>query len=514
MSADEYLKTLRIEENPSVRSRAAGILDRVEMLKRASTTLPLAPSAPPLRLMTERPRPQTSISQSQPLLPEMPVQKYTSEPVSAIATVVPAGGGFSQSEKQILKNSSRINGKLFLPWLDGEEDREKFRFEKPFTDPDGLLPLSAEMESQGAQWKRPRDLLRIPTSSLAAQTDADMDSPTTDSKPAIPNATASDTESTPKPIVMIRRVDAMSVSQDLVSDCSFVCSLCIAADFERKFKKQLITKIIYPQKAGVPVFNAYGKYLVKLFLNGVYRKVIVDDFLPVGPQNQLLCSSGEYNDQSLELWVSIIEKAYMKVNGGYDFPGSNSGIDLYALTGWIPEQVFFAEDRKDGLTLSISPSSETGVVNARALDHRQPEDRAWERMESALSFGDCLVTISTGPKIDTTSQSVDGKPIKGLTAEDELTTGLVPGHAYAVLDVQNVCGLRLMKVKNPWARKPWKGRFSQQDSSSWTPALKSALGLKESELNQMSSKGIFWIEFTDCRTYFKSFFLNCTNYFM
>lgn len=107
-----------------------------------------------------------------------------------------------------------------------------------------------------------------------------------------------------------------------MADCSFVCSLCIAAAFEARFQKKLITSIIYPQnERGVPVYNPGGKYLVKLFMNGVMRKVVVDDYLPVASQLdsrgrevfRLLCSC---SSDPAEMWISLVEKAYMKLNGG------------------------------------------------------------------------------------------------------------------------------------------------------------------------------------------------------
>ena len=101
---------------------------------------------------------------------------------------------------------------------------------------------------------------------------------------------------------------------------------------------------------------------------------------------------------------------HMKLNGGYDFPGSNSGIDLFALTGWIPESVLF----DDG-----------GGEQSKVDDgHRQPPERVWERLVSAHSFGDCLITVSTGQMTDAEADRV----------------GLVPTHAYAVLDVRDVQG--------------------------------------------------------------------------
>ncbi len=53
--------------------------------------------------------------------------------------------------------------------------------------------------------------------------------------------------------------------------------------------------------------------------------IVVDDYLPVSKSGTLMCT---FSTNKNELWPSIIEKAYMKLMGGYDFPGSNSGIDL------------------------------------------------------------------------------------------------------------------------------------------------------------------------------------------
>jgi calpain-7 len=114
--------------------------------------------------------------------------------------------------------------------------------------------------------------------------------------------------------------------------------------------------------------------MVKLWLNGVARRVLVDDLLPIDKKGKLLCSHTDSRlnrskrnlntrgSGPLELWVPILEKAYMKLCGGYDFPGSNSGIDLFSLTGWIPERIFF-------------PADDTNVK-----DFETPVERVWERV--------------------------------------------------------------------------------------------------------------------------------------
>lgn len=375
---------LKQNEEPKVKSRVALIIGRVEDIKAMSKhtdhdtlkDLPTIDPNFPLKKKTTQVSNAAAKDDGASPSPPLPLSPTALDQTSASLT---------SEEINVLRQSSIINGKCFQPWIHGEETREQFHYDRPFCDPDGLLPLSHSQKENGGVYMRPSEFL-----------DAGQQA------------------------VIIRTITPLAVTQDLVADCSFVCSLCIASAFEARHNKRLITSLIYPQNnRGIPIYNPSGKYLVKLFFNGVYRKVIIDDRLPVTENSRrLLCSASR---DPTELWVSLVEKAYMKLNGGYDFPGSNSGIDLHALTGWIPEQVFFEED-------SNRPKS--GDQN-RPADFRQSENRTWERILSAHRFGDCLITISTGP----------------LTSDEEESTGLVSGHAYAVLNVQSAGILRMLQVE-------------------------------------------------------------------
>jgi len=177
----------------------------------------------------------------------------------------------------------------------------------------------------------------------------------------------------------------------------------------------------------------------------VARKVVVDDLLPADKNGRLMCT---FSMNKSEFWPSIIEKAYMKLMGGYNFPGSHSSIDLHTLTGWIPEQISLKDAKNE----------------------------TFKRLFDGNRFGDVLITISTGR----------------MTPEEEEQRGLVPNHAYAVLDVREIKEIRLLQVKNPWAHKRWKGDYSHLDAKNWTPELK--LALNYDQLSEMEKdNGIFWI---------------------
>ena len=60
----------------------------------------------------------------------------------------------------------------------------------------------------------------------------------------------------------------------------------------------------------VPAFNQYGKYAVRLYWLGAWRKVLVDDTMPFDEMGRCLLPRST-NEQ--ELWPMLLTKALVKV---------------------------------------------------------------------------------------------------------------------------------------------------------------------------------------------------------
>ncbi|CAK7269298.1 cysteine protease [Sporothrix epigloea] len=253
--------------------------------------------------------------------------------------------------------------------------------------------------------------------------------------------------------LMLARNDSDLV-QDITTDCSVVASLCAITQYASDHGGQasMLEAVMSPYDAakGHPLVSENGKYIFRMQFNGTFRKVTIDDRLPASKSRALFVVDRQ---NPYLLWPALLEKAYLKLHGGYDFPGSNSGTDLWVLTGWIPEQVFIQSDETD-----------LGLV--------------WTRSKGAFERGHVMITLGTGR----------------LTSEEETLLGLAGQHDYAVLKLEvDSNGVRRMLVKNPWCDGlVWRGH---------------GLG-SVSETTRSPTTGTFWIDFEDVVQYYESLYLN------
>ncbi|KAL4071268.1 hypothetical protein V8B97DRAFT_2104210 [Scleroderma yunnanense] len=188
------------------------------------------------------------------------------------------------------------------------------------------------------------------------------------------------------------KLSPTDIEQHFINDCSVCALISVCAQHATAFKSKLLVSSIFPGQQP-------GRYDLKVLINGIHRRVTIDDTLPFDSSGHPI---GITTGTKRVVWPALIEKGYMKLMGGYDFPGSNSAIDLHALTGWIPELIDLHK-----YVASPVPTSFTSFER----------ERTWSRLMSGFRNGHCVLTVGTDSKT--------ARKIKGMK--------LLPSHNYAVI---------------------------------------------------------------------------------
>ena len=223
--------------------------------------------------------------------------------------------------------------------------------------------------------------------------------------------------------VFLEGSSADDIIQGSIGDCYFLSAIGSLCKFPKLIERLFYTKEKTKQ-------HEYGIYI---FINGLWELVLIDDYFPYAGSyfKQFAFGSSRGN----ELWLSLLEKAWAKINGCYAKIGC----------GGTPNEVF------DVLTEAYS---EYYSVN------KNNKDELWEKMLDSKNKG---YVMTAG-----TSADVYNLPIEEM--------GLAPGHAYTVLDLHVINGEKVVRLRNPWGNGEYSGDWSDS-SKKWTEELKKKYGL-------------------------------------
>jgi hypothetical protein len=242
------------------------------------------------------------------------------------------------------------------------------------------------------------------------------------------------------------QIEINDIKQGNLENCYFLSSLAALTEYPDLIYQKFITK--HPEK--------FGYYELVLFIDGAWKKVPIDDYLPFMKGTDKHAFS---QPNGTEMWALLLEKAWAKVNSGYGNVILGEVSDaLQALTGC--------------------------VCNADKLQ-TMTEDQLWEKLQTAYEKNNIMCTGT----------------INEAVVE---TKGLVKGHAYCIQLVNEFATeqepIRLIKLYNPWGKHEWNGKWADSDKESWNEEIEEYFGKVDAD------DGTFFIELADYIKYFASLY--------
>jgi calpain-15 len=252
------------------------------------------------------------------------------------------------------------------------------------------------------------------------------------------------------------------IEQGSLGDCYFLASIAAVAEFPERCKRLFLTKQVDKQAI----------YAVALCQDGIWTDVVLDDLIPCQPVSKTPLFN---RSAGRELWVILLEKAWAKVNGG--FQNIAAGLcreALRTLTGASCKTFFTQQDREE-IWKAIDLADEMNFIITAASDDLDNGSDAYQD-----KVGIC------------------GSHAYSLIATYEITRN-GPNGAWRKLSFKETpTGQveRLVKLRNPWGSSEWKGSWSDTDPQ-WTDALR-----KQLQMTSNPDDGVFCMTYNDFCKYF------------
>ncbi|EGT57226.1 hypothetical protein CAEBREN_09381 [Caenorhabditis brenneri] len=204
--------------------------------------------------------------------------------------------------------------------------------------------------------------------------------------------------------------------------------------------------------------SEHGVYQLRLCKDGEWKIITIDDWIP--------CIKGIMKGASLkatggiyQIWPALIEKATAKACGGYKA--------LYRFCA------------------AVAMSTITGAPSMFPCIEQYTErvDEFWRILKDA---GDKKYLMSCG----TREKKAAKRELKG---EPKIALN----HAFTILTVLEIGSHRMLRLRNPWGRSAWEGKWSEEWTG-WTDEMILKLHVLQKDVS-----GAYWIEFEDFVKYFR-----------
>ena len=247
--------------------------------------------------------------------------------------------------------------------------------------------------------------------------------------------------------VFYEGINKDDIIQGGLGDCYFLSAVAAVCKYPELVEKLFLIKT----KSNEHCYGCYYR------INGIWKLVLVDDYLPCygswGKNFSFTSTNGN------ELWVILLEKAWAKLNGCYAKVIGGEAHEIFEMI--------------------------TNTHSEKIKIKKGQEQEIWNKLSEGEKKGYIMTAGTSGDTYN-------------LDLEEN---GLVPGHAYTVVKLQefqtSYGKVRLVNIRNPWGNGEWSGEWSDA-SSRWNLVNGGRPSSKKNE-------GTFWMSIEDfCKYYIVS----------